>query len=316
MGLKCKLYLKVRHKERIKTRKYFKEWVVSEEEQGNLEKGEVKVIVRTSTNHKLHSLVERGVARQKRIIKQMYLQNGIPDTVEFTNHFRIAAAEDSGLPQSFLPSGTTPASMKAIEEIAERIKIMWKILANDAIQEHLLYKSRENLHPELNTTLNIGDVVLVKDYLLGPTGHTGRSFKESLFQVEGVSPGRREVQLWHFQKNSYFGEENVARRKENKALLKGNKIHITRPSDGCILITTSHQMKEKIPIDLLSPQQPTTNNIKFDELSPSQTNLQEDKEEEKPEAPTRLKISDGKVMESEEIKDIRRASLRQRNKKN
>jgi hypothetical protein len=225
--------------------------------------------------------------------------------------------------------------MKAIEVIAERTKTMWKILAKDAIEEHLVYRSRKNKHPELNTTLNIGDVVLVKDYFMGPRGQTGRSFKESLFKVEGVSPGRRELQLWHYEKNKYFGEENISRKKENKPLLKGKRIHITRPSDGCILIAASHQMEEKIPIDidLLHPEEPETDDIKFDGKSPSQINLKENKKEEKPmeveksdkrtvlaapkpEAPTMLKISDGKVMESEEIKDITRTMSRKKKKTN
>ena len=274
----------------------------------------------------------------------MYLENGTPDTMQFTrrcqeishfsnerslwisedgtalcpNDFRIAAAEDSGLPPNLLPSGTSPASMEAIDIIAEETKKNWKILAKDAIQEHLLYRSRKNRHPELNTKLSIGDVVLVKDYLLGPKGRTGRSFKESLFQVQGFTPGKRELELWHYQKNQYFGQENIERKKTNQPLLKGKKIIIQRPTDACILIASSNQMKEKIPIDidLLTPQEPTTDNIKFDGKNPHQINLKEDQKKEKPEAPTTLKISDGKVMESEEIKDIKRTSLRQKNKKN
>jgi hypothetical protein len=76
-------------------------------------------------------------------------------------------------------------------------------------------------------------------------------------------------------------------------------------------------MKEKIPIDidLLSPEEPSTDNIKFEGKSPSQINLREEDEEQKSEPPTGLNISDGKVLESTEIKDIRRTSLRQKNKK-
>ena len=330
-------------KERIKSRRCFKDWVTNKEEQRKLETGEVQVIVRCATNHKLMSLPERAVARQKRIMKKMYLQNGTPDTMQFArrcqqishfsnertlwiaedgtalspNDFRIAAAEDSGLPPSLLPSGSSPASQEAIQIIAEQTKTNWKIMAKDAIEEHLLYRSRKNKHPELNTKLYIGDIVLVRDYLLGPKGRTGRSFKESLFQVQGFTPGKRELELWHYQKNQYFGQENIERKKTNQPLLKGKKIIIQRPSDACILIASANQMKEKIPIDidLLSPEEPSTDNIKFDGQSPSQINLREEDEEQKPEPPTSLKISDGKVMESTEIKDIRRTSLRKKNKK-
>ena len=331
-------------KEQIKTRERFKEWVT---EKGHLEQGNLKVTIRCSTNHKLQSLVERAVSRQKRYLRDMVKSTGVPDTVDFIrrcqeisnfsnervlwigedgtcispNDFRIAQAERSGLPAGLLPSGTSPASTKAIEEIAERTRKHWRIMAEDTVKEHLIYRSREDKHPELKNKLMINDIVLVQDYFIGSKGRTGKSFKQSLFQVEGYSPGKREVQLWHYQTGKYFGEENAERKKTGEPLMKGKKITIQRPADACILVVPAAERREHEPIDIdISVEKfPPHTDVKYEGKSPFQTVLELQRKEEnadKQDKPIdeRLTVRDGNKA-IEEITDIVRPTKETEKKK-